>query len=214
MSKLNLSQTCLLDISGELGEKARVQLHEHVKEYPAALLEYQVVKGQYDLLRSIPKVELSEERKRFLAAQIKQGIHRKLTERENRKNANRRWKMIYHGLAGASALAACLVVYFSINYFKTQMDQERHLALVKAEQERHSALVKAELAEQAMRNYLESDNSNMTDFVFNDMADQINLAEARHNTANDDSDLPEATLLRLTTDLDQGSGEIPEKSGN
>lgn len=203
MSKFNLPQTCLLDVSGELGEKAQAQLHQHVEQFPAALLEYQVVKGQFDLLRSIPKVELAEERKLFLAAQIKQGIHRKLTERESRRNANRRWKMIYHALAGASGLAACLVVYFSISYFKTQIEQERH-----------TALVKAELAEQAMRNYLESDNSNMTDFAFNDMADQINLAEAKHGASGESSDLPEATLLRLTSDLDQAPEENSEQPNN
>ena len=40
MTRLNLPQTCLLDVSGELGKKAKAQLEEHVARYPAALLEH------------------------------------------------------------------------------------------------------------------------------------------------------------------------------
>lgn len=187
MTRLNLTQTCLLDASGELGKSARAQLQRHVEKYPAAMVEYHLIQGRFELLRTLPKVELSEARKRFLAGQIKQGIHKKLRETESRKNSAKRWKMIYHGLAGASALAACLVIYASISYFVNQIEFERHEAIAKAAQ--------------SMRNYLDADSSNLTDFAFSNMEDQLQSAE-HGQEALVTSDVSGSAMQKLADDLD------------
>ena len=77
MTRLNLAQTCLLDVSGELGAKAKAQLHEHVAKYPAALVEYELARVKFDLLGYRPKPDFSDELKRLIAAQNERGVHLK-----------------------------------------------------------------------------------------------------------------------------------------
>jgi len=187
MKRLNLAQTCLLDASGELGEKSRAQLQSHLEKYPAALVESQLIRRQYELLRSHPTLEMSESRKHFLAGQIKQGIHKKLRQKEATENASKRWKIIYHALAGASALAACLVIYASISYFFNQVELEHKQTIAKAAQ--------------SMRDYIDVNSSNLTDFAFSNVEDQLRSAEnGQEALAN--SDVPGAAMQKLADDLD------------
>ncbi len=128
MTRLNLTESCLLDASGELGAKARAQLHEKVATIPAAKLEYEVIKGQFALLRSLPRPQLTDEEKRHIASNIKQGIHRKLRERQHELQARNRWKLIYQAMAGVSALAACLVVAASVYFVQSGEEARRQQA--------------------------------------------------------------------------------------
>jgi len=187
MTRLNLPQTCLLDLSGELGQNARKQLHEHIAKYPAALLEYEVLRGNYDLLRSLPKAEISDERQKFLAGQIKQGIHRKLRENERKIVATKRWRIVYHALAGASALAACLVVYASVNYMIDQVNKERQQAIANAKDH--------------VRDYLDTGSANLTDYAYNNMADQIQSA-ADGQAALSTQGVSGRAMQKLQDDLD------------
>jgi len=130
MTRLNLTETCLLEVSGELGEKARLQLREHVATFPAAKLEYEVIKGQFEMLTSIPKPVLTDEQRRAIASGIKQGIHKKLRANERAEQARNRWKLVYKAMAGVSAIAACAVIAVTIYTVQQNMeDQRREMAI-------------------------------------------------------------------------------------
>src|SRR5579872_3439220 len=107
--RLSLSQTCLMDVSGELGKKAREQLHEHVAKFPAAMLEYEVMRGQFNLLRSVPRLPLDEAARKHMADAIKQGVHRKVRQAELQERSRMRWRLAYKALAGVTGIAAALV---------------------------------------------------------------------------------------------------------
>jgi hypothetical protein len=192
MTRLNLAQTCLLDVSGELGAKAKAQLQEHVAKYPAALVEHELTRVQFDLLRSMPKPEFSEERKRLIAAQIKRGIHLKLREKELKIAAGKRWKIVYHALAGASALAACLVIYASVQLMVKQVEEDRRQAIAKAEQ--------------SMRDYLDTDAANMTDFAFDNVASEIKTASEKYG-ALATSEVSHQAMQKLADDLNNNDDD-------
>lgn len=200
MTRLNLAQTCLLDVSGELGAKAKAQLREHVAKYPAALVEHELVRVQFELLRSMPKPEFSEGRKRLIAAQIKRGVHLKLRENETKKSAGRRWKIVYHALAGASALAACLVIYASVRLMVRQVEEDRRQAIAKAEQ--------------SMRDYLDTDAANMTDFAFDNVANEIRSAGDKYG-ALATSEVARRAMQKLADDLNNNDeDDLPPGASN
>ena len=109
---LSLSQTCLLDVSGELGPKGREHLQNHVATYPAAHLEYELVRGRFELLESLPKFvdQLDQVSKARIAATIKQGIHRSLDEQRKSQRQAKLARVFYGFMAAASGVAAALVV--------------------------------------------------------------------------------------------------------
>ncbi len=130
MTRLNLTETCLLEVSGELGSNARVQLREHVQRFPAAKLEYEIIKGQYDILTSIPKPAMSDVQKREISSRIKQGIHRKLRLKTQQEHSRNRWKLVYKAMAGISAIAACGVIAVTIFYLERSVAAQRQEARV------------------------------------------------------------------------------------
>jgi X-X-X-Leu-X-X-Gly heptad repeat protein len=76
-------------------------------------------------------VVLTEEQKRQIGAQIKQGLHRKLWAQERTARAAERMKFIYKALAGISAAAACLVIgvtIFAIDAATQRRDRENRIA--------------------------------------------------------------------------------------
>ena len=132
MTRLNLTETCLLEVSGELGETAKAQLREHIATIPAAKLEYELIKGQFELLQSIPKPTLTDIQKREIASHIKQGNHRKLRQVEQQEQARNRWKLIYRAMAGVSAIAACGVIVVTILTVNQNVSEQRTAARIQA----------------------------------------------------------------------------------
>ena len=109
---LSLSQTCLLDVSGELGPKGREHLQNHVATYPAAHLEYELVRGRFELLESLPKFvdQLDQVSKARIAAKIKKGIHQTLDAQRKARRQAKLARVFYGFMAAASGVAAALVV--------------------------------------------------------------------------------------------------------
>ncbi len=109
---LSLSQTCLLDVSGELGPKAREHLQQHVATYPAAHLEYELVRGRFAMLQSLPKIEdqMDQVSKARIAAKIKKGIHQTLDAQRKARRQAKLARVFYGFMAAASGVAAALVV--------------------------------------------------------------------------------------------------------
>lgn len=133
MTRLNLTETCLLEVSGELGAKAHQQLRTHIEKFPAAQLEYELIKGQFELLRSAPKLTLTQDQQRQIASQIKQGLHRKLRQNEREEQAALRWKFTYQALAVMTAAAACIVIgmtIFTVNAAMERRDQAKKVAYI------------------------------------------------------------------------------------
>jgi|GEM_PF-1636964 len=130
MTRLSLKDACLLDVSGELSTKRKAALREHVEKFPAATIEYQLVKGQFELLRSLPKAELNDFQKRGIASSIKQGIHKKLAKIEREKAAQNRMKLVYRALAGISGIAACIVIGVGIYTIDENIRAERQAAQI------------------------------------------------------------------------------------
>jgi hypothetical protein len=110
MTRLNLTNASLLDISGELGSAAQEQLHEHLDAKPDAQAEYNVLAAQYAVLRSLPKPEVSDALKAGMTARIKAAIHAHLDFQARGKRALQRARLIHYALAGLSAAAAVAVV--------------------------------------------------------------------------------------------------------
>lgn len=166
MKHLNLTHTCLMDVSGELSTKAAAQLHEHTAKFPAALLEYELVRGQFELLKSLPKEELPDEAKRRIADGIKRGIHRELTRRHRERISAMRWRWAYRAMAGVTGIAACLVIAATV-YLVNQDAQRR---------ERESIAKAAE----SLSDYLATDSNSQTEQDVRGVADDI-AAVANHN---------------------------------
>ena len=195
MTRLSLTETCLLDVSGELGKKAKAQLHEHMERIPKAYLEHELIRGQLDLLRSIPKPQMTDEQRRRMASTIKQGVHRKLRQIERTQIAAKRWRIVYHAMAGVSALAACLVITTGIFLVQNHVVQERRVAVARAEQN--------------VREYLQSGPGNMTDYAYNNLNHEIQLAADNQSTHRED---PATAELKLLEALDSISAHAPNSA--
>jgi hypothetical protein len=143
--KLTLTEACLLEASGELGGKAHAHLQEHIAKYPAALLEYEIARGNLSLLKTLPKVELSEDQKRIIGNNIKAGVQKKLWAKRHEEQANQRWKHIYRALAVASAVAAAVVVTGSF-YYLDQENAKQRSAMAKAQLQRTEQVLDSFLA--------------------------------------------------------------------
>ncbi len=118
--KLTLTEACLMDASGELGANAKAKLAEHVQQFPKALLEYEIARGNMALLNSLPKSAMTDVGAKKMSNAIKAGIQKKLVEQKREEQARRRWKLIHRAVAGVSAVAAGLVIAMSINYLVSE----------------------------------------------------------------------------------------------
>ncbi|MCL2649103.1 MAG: hypothetical protein FWD61_19240 [Phycisphaerales bacterium] len=136
MTRLNLSEACLLEASGELGSATRQRLYAHMEKHPEAQRQFEQIKRDLSLLRSIPKRQMTEETRQKLATSIKAGIRKKLRQIEREELSCRRWRMIYNSLAGVSAVAAALIIVaglWVINRSASQnRERDRVLAVRKA----------------------------------------------------------------------------------
>ena len=59
MTKLSLTECCLLEASGELGDAARVRLEAFLVSHPRARLQLEEAKVQMELLGSLPIAPIS-----------------------------------------------------------------------------------------------------------------------------------------------------------
>lgn len=134
MKQPKLSQSCLLDVSGELGPEAGGILREHVETYPSAMFEYDQALSQYKQLRSLPSVEsqidrLSMER---MKQQVKDRVHGAVDQQLSAA----RWRMFrrvfYRSMSIASGVAAGLVVMAGV-YIVRQHIQAQQVRIMDAE---------------------------------------------------------------------------------
>ena len=131
--KLTLTEACLMEASGELGANAKAKLLEHVQQFPKALLEYEIARGNMALLNSLPKPSMTDADKKKMSNAIKAGIQKKLLEQKHEEQAARRWKLIHKAVASVSAVAAGLVIAMSVNYLINENSRQQ-AAVARAEQ--------------------------------------------------------------------------------
>ncbi len=153
MKRLNLSQTCLLEVSGELGASARAKLQEHIETYPAALLEFELVRNRFAMLRSLPTFDdqCDQFTREKIAQSIKTGIHQALRKRRAAASRRRWVRAGYALLSAGSGMAACLLIGASI-YMVNLHIQQRQQRILDAE---HSIedVAKANLPDQSGSSY-------------------------------------------------------------
>jgi len=126
----------LLEASGELSAARRERLYAYFAKHPEAQSQYEQIKGQLALLRSMPRVEMSEQSRRAMATNIKQGVQKKLRQMEREALSNKRWKLIYQSMAGISAAAAAVIIVAGVIVINQSIaqknEQERIVAVTKA----------------------------------------------------------------------------------
>jgi anti-sigma factor RsiW len=129
MTKLNLTECALLEVSGELSNSSREHLCDYLASHPRAQKEFDDIEEQFGLLRSLAVVQLSSAELRRIPADIKMGIHAELDRRVRAKQAERRWKFISYALSGLSAAAAVIVVggVIMINHSVVQRNQQEKM---------------------------------------------------------------------------------------
>jgi hypothetical protein len=189
MKNLSLSQTCLLDVSGELGPQAARRLHTHVDLYPAAHLEYELIRSRFNMLRSLPRFQdqADEAAKTRVAESIKSGIHAALRE-QRRQQRHRQWsRLCFQALSVASGMAACLVIAGGI--YAVQM---RTLA-------RHQRMLDAE---SAFRDVAHASLPNQPDSTYAVVSHEIAALRATHGLAATSS-IGNIHMMRLLQALDK-----------
>ncbi len=189
MSRLNLSQHCLLDVSGELSAKAQSKLQDQVATYPAAMLEYEVIRGQFEMLRSIPEFHdtLPSRQTRQIGENIKRGIQEALELQRRQVIAARRRKILYRVLSVVSGVAACLVI--AAGFITVRRDMQRRQARLRD-------------AELSLREMAHSDLSDPATQRYRRIARAINRLEHSSNTSLA-SRGGNGNMMRLLDALDQ-----------
>ena len=159
MTRMNLSDAMLLEASGELSAPTRAKLQAHLASHPEARVQFEQIKGDLQLLRSMPRLELSEETRRAMATSIKQGVQKRLRQIEWQEKAGRRWKLIYRSLAGVSAAAAAIVVVAGILVInKSALDarEQERIATVRAAVNQMTSLDRQNDADEEVTNVNDS----------------------------------------------------------
>ena len=110
MTKLNLTECCMLDVSGELGDDASARLHRYLSMHPRAQHEYDAIKAQFDQVRSIPHVELSAAARVAVSSKIKGAVRAKLLAHDRAQVSKRRWKIATYVMRITSVAAAGVLV--------------------------------------------------------------------------------------------------------
>lgn len=189
MKNLSLSQTCLLDVSGELGPHAARRLQQHVDVYPAAHLEYEVIRSRFAMLRSLPRFQDQADQltKARIANSIKAGIHAALHQ-QRRQQRRRQWtRLCYQALSVASGMAACLVIAGGI-YLLQMRTLERHKRMLDAES--------------AFRDVAHATLPNQPDSTYAVVSHEIAALRATHGLAATSS-IGNVHMMRLLQALDK-----------
>jgi hypothetical protein len=116
MTRLNFTEACLLDASGELGPAARRKLLLYVRENPAALARYREILKQFEILPPADPLELSARDRREIPAQIKRNIHTILRRQLADKRAAKRLKLIRWASAGIGSAAAMVLLMAAVGF--------------------------------------------------------------------------------------------------
>ena len=114
MTKLNLTECCMLEVSGELGDDASSRLRRYLSMHPRAQREYEALKAQFDKVRSIPHVELSAAERVAFSSKVKGAVRAKLLAHEKAQASQRRWKIASYFLRVTSVAAAAILVVGAI----------------------------------------------------------------------------------------------------
>jgi len=114
MTKLNLTECCIMEASGELSDKASSRLHRYLSMHPRAQREFDAIKSQLDGVRSLPHAELSAAERIAFSARLKNAIHTKLEAQQRAELSRRRWKIVSYLTAGVGAAAAAVVLIVGI----------------------------------------------------------------------------------------------------
>jgi hypothetical protein len=114
MTRFNFKEACLLDASGELGDAARRALYAYLRENPAACLEYEEIRKEFEVLGGVPAAAVTARQRREVPARLKQKLHQTFDRRARAKRAAARAELIRHALTGVAAAAAAAVVVLSI----------------------------------------------------------------------------------------------------
>ena len=88
MDNLNLKQTCLLEVSGELTTGARRRLFDEISHDPTACMQYEAVRSAFSILDLLPIPEPSAEERRLIPARIKAANHAALLANRLHRRAN------------------------------------------------------------------------------------------------------------------------------
>jgi len=133
MTKLNLTECCMLEVSGELGDDASTRLHRYLSMHPRAQHEYDMIKSQFDAVRSLPHVELSAADRSTVASRIKGAVRAKLVAHERAQVAQRRWKIASYLMRVSATAAAAVIVLcalFAIQQSVLQKKQMERMARI------------------------------------------------------------------------------------
>ncbi len=167
MTKPNLWKASLLDASGELNKKAKAQLLDYLARHPEATAVHDAVHQDFEQLRMLPPVKMTELESRTFVGRIKVSIHKKLHELQAPARTRQRWKMIYHTVAGAAAMAACVIITLSAYYMHSRAERSRAAAVAQATSQ--------------LQDYLDAGHENVTDYVIDDVATEIQtISDKQH----------------------------------
>ncbi len=197
MTRLKLNETCLLEASGELDAGARQRLLEYFEKHPSARGHYEQIKSELDLLRSLPKVELTDAQKAQYLAGIKGGIHHNLADRQREEIAARRRKLIYRSLATISAAAAAVVIVAGI------------LTLDRSIEESHRQQKIAQINETVDHFSVYQDQPNSYDDTLRNVANSIQELQSQNPSVAGVHDTDMSNLLDALSNVPQAASDKP-----
>lgn len=181
MTRLTLSEACLMEASGELGAKAHAKLQAHIDKYPAALLEFEIARGNLEMLRTLPKVQLTQDESRQIGSNIKVGIQQKLWQAQHARKSAYRWKIAYRTLAGITGVAAAMVITAGVLW----VEKQNNLRALRN-------------AEQLVDGYLATGQTNDTDNQLGALSQ--NIEELLKNMASKTTPRGESEVLKFVGD--------------
>jgi hypothetical protein len=202
MTRLNLNETCLLDASGELDGGARQRLLQYFEKHPNARRHYVQIKSELDLLRSLPRVELTEAQRAKYLAGIQGGIHAKLEKDHQEEVAARRRKFIYRALATISAAAAAVVIVAGL------------LSLDKSMEEAHRRDMAQRMQDTVIRLSNYDQQPNQVDETLDNVANSIQELQAENPSLAGIHDTDLSNLLDELSNVPQTKAERPSPSPN
>ena len=114
MMRFNFKEASLLDASGELSPAARQALAAYLSENPAARLEYEDIRQQFQLLQSLPLPELARTQQTSMPARLKEKLAAAMREQARANQAATRRRLIRCAAAGITSAAAAVILVASL----------------------------------------------------------------------------------------------------
>jgi hypothetical protein len=198
MKQFKLWQKCLLEVSGELNRSAREKLRDQVDTYPDARIEYEVIRGRYKLLRSLPKPEdqLDPVSLARLEQSFKQSVHKALDAKDKQRQRDRLIGSGYRLLLVASGMAAGLLLVAGLSFMHME-SQNQQQGIVDAEN------TFTELAESKLP--MQSDP---------DLSDLASRIASLQKSPSVESQIGNAQFMTLLDALDQVSDNGQQANGD